>query len=348
MSTRFAIVQRNNALVAEDLKLPEITKTQVLVKIANSSLNPTDVQSLDGDAFGDGAVLGCDFAGVVEKVGSEVTRYKVGDKISALIWGGEIEGLGAYSTYCVAEDPISFKVPSGLDFASASTVPLAANTAWLALFSKGSLNIPRNKTSGTSLLVWGGSSTVGAYTIQLAKKLGFNIVTTCSPRNFDVVKKHGAAHAFDYNDPKVVENIAKAVHDLAYAFDCIGNDSSSTMSGQAMRSKEGGVICTVRPGKAFTENVPKNVKVTDVLVFTAFLKPHVYKKVYKWDANPGDHALSKELYEKIPEWIQDGSLVPQKPRDMGKLSVDALKEAMELNRQGKVSNEKLCFQVASL
>lgn len=46
--------------------------------------------------------------------------------------------------------------------------------------------------------------------------------------------------------------------------------------------KKGGVICTVRPGKANTDDVPKNVEVTDVLVFTAFLKPHTYKEVYHW------------------------------------------------------------------
>lgn len=119
----------------------------------------------------------------------------------------------------------------------------------------------------------------------MAKKQGFNVVTTCSPRNFDVVKKHGAKHVFDYNDPKVVEKIAKAVPDLAYAFDCIGNSTSSTMSGQAMGSKQGGVVYTVPPGKAFTEDVPVNVRVEDVLVFTAFLNPHVYKKVYKWDVS---------------------------------------------------------------
>ncbi|KUJ06444.1 GroES-like protein [Mollisia scopiformis] len=322
MSTRPAIVQRNNALVRESLPMPKLEERQVLVKVFNSSLNPTDVQSFDGDAFGDGAVLGCDFAGVVEEVGPSVTQLKVGDKIAALIWGGEIEGLGAYSTYCVADERIAFKIPSGLDYATAN--------------------------SGTSLLVWGGSSTVGAYTIQIAAMHGFNIVTTCSTRNFDVVKKHGAKHVFDYNDPDVVAKIAEAAPDLAYAFDCIGNSISSVMSARAMGDKKGGVICTVRPGKAFTEDVPSNVTVTDVLVFTAFLKPHTYKKIYHWPTHQEDHELSREMYSKIRGWIQEGKLTPQKPRDMGTLSVETLQRGMDLNRKGEVSNEKLCFQVSSM
>lgn len=122
---------------------------------------------------------------------------------------------------------------------------------------------------------------MGIFTIQFAKMYGFNIVTTCSPRNFDIVKKHGATHIFDYSDKDVVKKIAEAVPDLAHAFDCIGNSTSSTLSAHAMGDKKG-VICTVRPGKQYTENLPKNVEVTDVLVFTAFLKPHVYKEVLHW------------------------------------------------------------------
>jgi hypothetical protein len=106
-------------------------------------------------------------------------------------------------------------------------------------------------------------------------------VTTCSPRNNNVVKSAGASLVFDYRDPLVVAKIVETVPDLRYAFDTIGNATSSTMAAEAMGSNKGN-ICTVRPGKQYTENIPKHILVTDVLVFTAFLKPHVYKKVYKW------------------------------------------------------------------
>lgn len=54
------------------------------------------------------------------------------------------------------------------------------------------------------------------------------------------------------------------------------------------------------------------------------------------------------MYEKLPEWIEEGKIKPQNAKDMGTLSVKSLTEAMALNRSGKVSNEKLCFQVGGL
>ncbi|PMD33619.1 zinc-binding dehydrogenase family oxidoreductase [Hyaloscypha variabilis F] len=348
--TAKAIVQRNResgrVLVEETIELPALEEHQVLVRVINSALNPTDVQSFDGDAFGDGAVLGCDFAGIVEELGPKVSTFVVGDRIVALIWGGEIHPLGAYSTYCIADERISFKIPKGLDFPEASTIPLASNTAWLALLSKDCLNIPRSNTKGTSVLVWGGSSTVGIFAIQLSRKLGLDVVTTCSPRNNDVVKSAGASLVFDYRDPLVVAKIAETVPDLRYAFDTIGNATSSTMAAEAMGSNKGNV-CTVRPGKQYTENVPKHILVTDVLVFTAFLKPHVYKKVYKWPTRPEDHALSAELYQSLPQWIEQGVFKPQRTRRMGKLSAETLAKAMQLYRDNALSNEKCVFDVGT-
>jgi len=122
-------------------------------------------------------------------------------------------------------------------------------------------------------------ASVGQYAIQIAALYGFNIITTCSPRNFDLVKKLGATHVFDYNDSSVVDNIKKAAPDLEYTFDTIGQKDSSTQASHAIADK-GGVLCTVRPGKANTEGVVKHVKITDVLVWTAFLKDHQYKEFH--------------------------------------------------------------------
>jgi Zn-dependent alcohol dehydrogenase len=78
----------------------------------------------------------------------------------------------------------------------------------------------------------------------------------------------------------VVENIKDATNSsLKYVFDTIGNESSSVTASQAI-SEQGGGLCTVRPGKAFTENVTKQTKVTDVLVWTAFLGEHKYREFY--------------------------------------------------------------------
>jgi NADPH:quinone reductase-like Zn-dependent oxidoreductase len=115
------------------------------------------VQSFDGNAFGDGAVLGCDFVGEVIELGSSVTRLAEGDIIVGLVWGGEVKGLGAYSEYCVADERISLKLPGSISRAEASTIPLAAATAWLALFSKDCLALDRSQRQGNSVLVWGGS-----------------------------------------------------------------------------------------------------------------------------------------------------------------------------------------------
>lgn len=70
---------------------------------------------------------------------------------------GEVSGLGGYGEYTIADQNISFKLPKGITREQASTVPLAATTAWLALFSKDYLNLDRSNASGTSVLVWGGS-----------------------------------------------------------------------------------------------------------------------------------------------------------------------------------------------
>lgn len=108
---------------------------------------------------------------------------------------------------------------------------------------------------------------------------GFNIIATCSPRHFDLVRSYGAKRVFDYRDEKVIENIKNAVPGLKYVFDTIGNSTSSTTASQAIH-ESGGTFCTVRADNTNTENVAKQAKVTNVFVWSAFLKDHHYGKLH--------------------------------------------------------------------
>lgn len=73
-----------------------------------------------------------------------------------------MKGLGAFSEHTLADEKISFKVPKSVSLAEAATVPLASATAWLALFSKDCLSIPRATNKDVAVLIWGGSCTYGA------------------------------------------------------------------------------------------------------------------------------------------------------------------------------------------
>ncbi|KAH7129758.1 hypothetical protein B0J13DRAFT_132131 [Dactylonectria estremocensis] len=346
-----AVVQRiepaGSILVEEQVQLPSLQEHQVLVRVVRAAFNPTDAQAFDVNAFGNGAVLGCDFAGIVEEAHPTVTRYKKGDRISALVWGGEKIPVGAYSQYCIADERIAFPVAPSLDLNEAVTIPLATATAWLALLSKGCLDMSQERGKKTPVLIWGGGSTVGSFTIQLARILGLEVITTCSPRSFEVVKRHGATHAFDYKDADVVDQIQKCSPGLKHAFDTIGNAKSSTQASASMGANNGNV-CTVRPGKAFTEGVASHIKITDVFVFTAFLKEHTYRQVYHWPVLPEDHKLTVELYEQIPKWVEQGTFKPQRPRKMGKLSADTVATAMQLYRDNALTNEKCVFDVGDI
>lgn len=127
---------------------------------------------------------------------------------------------------------------------------------------------------------------MGLFAVQIAAMYGLNVITTCSPKHHDLVRSLGAKHVFDYRDADVVDKIRKVAPDLRYVFDNIGNETSSATASRALRDG-GGTLCTVRPGKAFTDNVAPGTKVVDVLVFTAFLWEHRYRDtVYEVRSSP--------------------------------------------------------------
>jgi NADPH:quinone reductase-like Zn-dependent oxidoreductase len=180
----------------EDMPKPTPADNEVLVKVHAASVNPLDWHYLEGTPYlvrmdaGFGKPqnprLGVDFAGTVEAVGKNVTRFKPGDEV----FGGK---FGAFAEYVTIREDWSLALkPSNVSFEQAASVPIAGITALQALRDKGQIH------AGLKVLINGASGGVGTFAVQIAKSFGAEVTGVCSTRNVDLVRSIGADHVIDY------------------------------------------------------------------------------------------------------------------------------------------------------
>jgi NADPH:quinone reductase-like Zn-dependent oxidoreductase len=163
-------------------------------------------------------VLGSDLAGEVVEVGRAVTRFRVGDRVLAHAVGTDKDSKspaeGAFQQYTVVLERMASPIPDSLPFEDAAVLPLALSTAACGLFQTDQLGLRHPSVdaepTGQTLLVWGGSTSVGSNAIQLAVAAGYEVITTASPRNFEYVTSLGATRVLDYNSPSVIPDIIAA------------------------------------------------------------------------------------------------------------------------------------------
>ena len=220
------------ALKYEDAPRPEPKDNQVLVKVIAAAVNPVDAMIRSGKyekAFGTTLPLipGYDIAGIVEKSGAKVTRFKPGDAIYAYpMWGG------GYAEYDVVDETETALKPKSINFVEAAAVPLAALTAWQALIDATKLS------PGQTVLIHGGSGGVGSFAIQIAKTRGAKVIATASTLNQEFLKQLGADVAVDYTKQKF-EDVAR---DVDVVLDSVGKDTLARSYGVV---KKGGFIATL-------------------------------------------------------------------------------------------------------
>ncbi|MEY9846318.1 NADPH:quinone reductase-like Zn-dependent oxidoreductase [Streptacidiphilus sp. BW17] len=163
-------------------------------------------------------VLGSDVAGEVVEVGSAVTRFRVGDRVLGHAVGTDKDSNraaeGGFQLYPALLERMAAPIPDTLAFEDAAVLPLAVSTAACGLFQSDQLGLRHPSVNGgptgQTLLVWGGSTSVGSNAIQLAVAAGYEVIATASPRNFDYVRSLGAAQVFDYSSPDVVADVVAA------------------------------------------------------------------------------------------------------------------------------------------
>jgi NADPH:quinone reductase-like Zn-dependent oxidoreductase len=196
---------------------------EIVVKNAAIAINPSDWLKQDlGNMLYSWVkypfVLGTDAAGTVVELGSSVTRFKIGDRVVGHAVGIDQKinssAEGTFQTYTILRAEMTSPIPDSLSFESASVIPLGASTAACGLFEKDQLalqapSIPP-KPTGKTLLIWGGSTSVGLNAIQLAVAAGYEVFATASPKNFAYLKSLGASRVFDYNSPTVISDLKAA------------------------------------------------------------------------------------------------------------------------------------------
>jgi NADPH:quinone reductase-like Zn-dependent oxidoreductase len=197
---------------------------EIVVRNRAVAVNPVDrLLPLIGDFIAPWlaypTVPGSDVAGEVLAVGSAVSRFKVGDRVlghaAFLEKSRNRAAEGAFQRVTVLLEHMASPIPAGMDFADAAVLPLGLSTAACALFQPDQLALrpPATKgmATGETVLIWGGSTSVGSNAIQLAAAAGYEVFTTCSPRSFAYVQRLGAGHAFDYHSPTVIRDLIRAL-----------------------------------------------------------------------------------------------------------------------------------------
>lgn len=152
-------------------------------------------------------ILGFDIAGQVLSVGPLVTKFKVGDRVAGLAAGGLQE-------YAALSEHLTASIPDSLSWEQAAVLPMGVSVSTKLLFHKDMLGLDHPSLKPTrkeeTVLIWGGSTSMGSCAIQLAVAAGYQVITTASPHNFDYVKALGANQVFDHSSPTVKEDLIAA------------------------------------------------------------------------------------------------------------------------------------------
>jgi NADPH2:quinone reductase len=206
-----------DVLVPEQRPVPKPGAGEILVKVEAAGVNRPDVMQRQGlypPPPGAPDIPGLEIAGAVVALGEGVTRWKIGDRVMALVIGG------GYAEFCLAHE--SHALPIGnLSATEAGAIPETLFTVWHNVFERGGLK------RGETFLVHGGTSGIGTIAIQLAKQLGAHVITTAgSAEKCEAARKLGADVAVNYKTEDFVAAIKAATNDKGanVILDMVGGD----------------------------------------------------------------------------------------------------------------------------
>jgi NADPH:quinone reductase-like Zn-dependent oxidoreductase len=345
MSIQKAIVvtaPKQESLVS-DRSIPTLRDDYILVKTVAVALNPTDWKHIAYLAP-PGVLVGCDYAGIVEEVGKSVKKnFKKGDRVCGFVHGANAVQPedGAFAEYIVAKGDVQIHIPGNLSFQEAATLGVGISTVGQGLYQSLKLALPTEPTKEpTQILIYGGSTATGTLAIQFAKLSGYTVLTTCSPHNFNLVKKLGADAVFDYKDPNSAAEIRKYTNNgLKLALDTISLEASAKYCDNALSTEGGDYSALLAVG---IERPNVNDRYT--LAYTAVGEAFMFGDT-PIPAKPEDKAFAEKFWSIAEKLLAEGKVKPH----VTKVNPGGLKgvlEGLQLLKEDKISGEKLVYNIA--
>jgi NADPH:quinone reductase-like Zn-dependent oxidoreductase len=242
-----------DVLQISEVPTPTPKDNEVLIRIHAAAVTTTDCNLRGGDklmrlVFGlrrpKRQILGTEFAGEIEAVGQDVTRFREGDQVFAATGAG----FGAHAEYiCLREDGALAPKPTNATYAEAAAICEGGLTALPFLRDQGKLQ------RGQRALINGASGAVGASAVQLAKAFGADVTGVCGPTSVELVRSLGADSVIDYSK----EDFTRTGQIYDIIFDAVGKSSFSRCKGSL---KSDGVYLATVPSLALYAHVLRTAK----------------------------------------------------------------------------------------
>ncbi|KAL4893187.1 chaperonin 10-like protein [Aspergillus ambiguus] len=336
-TNKAAIIKQAHApVVVESVETWVPGPGQVLVRNEAISFNPIESKIQKWDMLNDTypAISGFTFAGVVLQVGPEVTSVQPGDRVAVARWGwtGGDKKFGAFQKFSLALEQNLVRLEPHVSFQNAAGVIANLSTVVAALSICMGLDFPpvtgKAKNNGRRVFVYGGSSSVGALAVQYASDAGYEVVTTSSPQNWEMVQARGPSVIIDHTqtEDKLLTDI-HAHEPYAGIFDAIGSPEVTRLMGQLL-AENGGLFFSTSPTPVDGQ-LPKNVEKRWFGYSEVLVSDPQNEKARKW-----------YLGEYLPVGLSSGSIYSNPALQLSG-GLGTVQETLDLLFDGKVSGKKV-------
>ncbi|KAK5744324.1 hypothetical protein LTR17_002034 [Elasticomyces elasticus] len=340
-----AIVYTGPKVEIRDVDIPKPERNQVVIKVAVSGSNPKDWKVPEWMEQANGTNQGDDIAGTIYAVGEGVTEFRKGDRVAAFHEMNTPHG--SYAEYAVAWDHTTFFLPEKTSFEEGAALPLAAMTAAVGLYASDRLNLPQPWSPASKpipLVVYGASSAVGSYVIQLAKRSNIHPLICVSGRAQEHVEKlidrSKGDTIVDYRkgDDAVVQGIKDALkcEKLQYAYDAVSEKNSPENIAKVLDSASGKATFVLPPkgnwaGKhdCYEESVHQSTTMVGSV----------------HSQNPADRDLGYVYFRYLTRGLEEGWFSGQ-PQEVVPGGLGGVQSALERLKDGTVSAVKYVFKIS--